>query len=74
MASASKETRARVSRAGGSATQRRLAKGDARAWIGRDDERMKLMRWLDDLGWSYAGIARVVCLSRQRVQQLLGES
>lgn len=71
MASAPKATRARVSRAGGLAFRRAMAQGDARSWVGREEERDKLMRWLLGLGWSYAGIGRVVCLSRQRVQQLL---
>lgn len=44
-------------------------------WEGRTwEDRVNLARWLRRLGWSYAGIGRIVCLSRQRVQQLLAES
>ena len=72
MASAPQATRIRVSRAGGLAFRRTQARGDARSWVGREAERLEMMRWLAGLGWSYAGIGRIVCLSRQRVQQLLG--
>ena len=71
MASAPAATRARVARAGGLAFRRARAHKDARIWVGKEEERLKLMHWLAGLGWSLAGIARLVGVSRQRVQQLL---
>ena len=73
MASASKATRIRVARAGGLAFKRARASKDARIWVGKEQERLKLMRWLAGLGWSLAGIARLVGVSRQRVQQILNQ-
>jgi hypothetical protein len=77
MASAPPETRHRVARLGGQGVRRKLARGRARKWVGREDERDKLIGERAAQQASAGGrvnmaaIAREFGLSRERVRVIL---